>query len=113
MQSYQFGVSCENVAQKYLISKGYKILRRRYKAKCGEIDLVALKDKTLVFVEVKARKKDELIEVLLRPQQVSRIRNAALMFMAENLCYDGYDMRFDFVLFTGMAASPQHFEGYF
>jgi putative endonuclease len=32
------------------------ILERRYRARCGEIDLVALDDGVVVFVEVKTRK---------------------------------------------------------
>lgn len=45
----------ENLACHYLESKGYKILGRNYRKKWGEIDIIAkAKDKTLVFVEVKA-----------------------------------------------------------
>ncbi|MFN8643880.1 MAG: YraN family protein [Candidatus Binatia bacterium] len=34
---------------------GFVILARNYRCACGEIDLVALERRTLVFVEVKAR----------------------------------------------------------
>ena len=46
----------EEVAFSYLRDHGYKILERNYSAKFGEIDLIAKKGKTIVFVEVKARK---------------------------------------------------------
>lgn len=45
----------EDVATKYLSSKGYKILDRNYSKRYGEIDIVAKKQNTLVFVEVKTR----------------------------------------------------------
>ncbi len=45
----------EDVAEKYLRKKGWKILQRNYKARYGEIDIVAQDDETLVFVEVKTR----------------------------------------------------------
>ncbi len=44
----------ENVATRYLIKKGYKVLDKNHKTKWGEIDIiVSSPDKTLVFVEVK------------------------------------------------------------
>ena len=49
------GIVGEKIATKYLISKGYKILDRNYRTKIGEIDIIALKDDLLVFVEVKSR----------------------------------------------------------
>lgn len=43
----------ERIATKYLKKKGYKIIERNYLEKCGEIDIIALKDDILHFVEVK------------------------------------------------------------
>jgi Holliday junction resolvase-like predicted endonuclease len=48
----------ESAAAKFLTSKGYKILRRNFKARqFGEIDIIALhpNKKLLVFIEVKAK----------------------------------------------------------
>lgn len=45
----------EDRAAAYLISLGYTVVTRRYKAPRGEIDVVALDGDELVFVEVKAR----------------------------------------------------------
>ena len=46
----------EEVAFAYLKKHGYKILERNYSAKFGEVDLIAKKEKTVIFVEVKTRK---------------------------------------------------------
>ncbi|WP_266203450.1 YraN family protein [Pontibacter kalidii] len=45
----------ENHAAAYLRGQGYTILRQNYRYKRAEIDLIAQKDKLLVFVEVKTR----------------------------------------------------------
>ena len=49
------GRRAEWIAALFLQAKGYRILARRACTKVGEIDLVARKGDTLVFVEVKAR----------------------------------------------------------
>src|SRR3989344_4381790 len=45
----------ENIACEFLKKKGYKIIERNFRKGYGEIDIIAIKDKTLVFVEVKTR----------------------------------------------------------
>jgi putative endonuclease len=45
----------EEVACRALRARGYAIVARRYRTRCGEIDIVARDGVTLVFVEVKAR----------------------------------------------------------
>ena len=47
------GAEFEDLAVEYLKSLGYKILHKNYHSRFGEIDIVALKDNTLIFVEVK------------------------------------------------------------
>jgi putative endonuclease len=49
----------EELASKYLRSKGFKILQRNFVTPLGEIDIVARDGNTLVFVEVKTRMQDE------------------------------------------------------
>ena len=47
----------EELAQNYLKNKGYKILESNYRfSKISEIDIIALKDKIIHFIEVKTRK---------------------------------------------------------
>ena len=45
----------EDVACAELERRGYALLARRYRTRAGEIDIVALDGRTVVFVEVKAR----------------------------------------------------------
>lgn len=53
--SYVTGRNGERESEEYLRKKGYAILERNYRAKGGEIDIIARVGDTLVFVEVKAR----------------------------------------------------------
>jgi len=53
LEKKKTGNKGEDIACKILIEKGYKILERNYSKKCGEIDIVAEKDKKTVFIEVK------------------------------------------------------------
>ena len=46
----------EDLACEYLVSKGYKIIERNFRKKYQEIDIIAVRDSTLVFVEVKTRR---------------------------------------------------------
>lgn len=46
----------ENYAVELLKKKGYRIVERNFRKRYGEIDIIAVKNKTLVFVEVKTRK---------------------------------------------------------
>ncbi len=48
----------EEIACHYLKKLGYKIIDRNFRARNTEIDIVAIKDKTLVIIEVKTRTSD-------------------------------------------------------
>ena len=50
------GEQGELVVINFLKKHNYKILRKNWRIKSGEIDIVAIENKTLVFCEVKTRK---------------------------------------------------------
>ena len=60
--SKQLGALGEKIVSKYLKDKGYRILDRNYSPRFvsgplrGEIDIIAKKDETISFIEVKALK---------------------------------------------------------
>lgn len=53
--NYKTGKHGEEIAEDYLIDNGYKIVIRNYRCRFGEIDIIAAKENTLIFVEVKTR----------------------------------------------------------
>ena len=55
MNTTQSGNQGEEQASLYLQQKGYRVVARNYRKPCGEIDIIATYEKTLIFVEVKKR----------------------------------------------------------
>ena len=94
MKTYSFGLLAEYIIALFYLIRFYKILGHRVKTRMGEIDLIALRGRTIVFLEVKARMK-EIDEILCTIHQQKRIRNAATLFLQRNSKYNGYDIRFD------------------
>ena len=52
---HEIGKVGEKIANDYLKKQGYVIIERNFEAKQGEIDIIARKEKELVFIEVKTR----------------------------------------------------------
>lgn len=50
------GKEGEEIAEQYLISKGYEIIEKNFTCKAGEIDIIALDKIEYVFIEVKTRR---------------------------------------------------------
>lgn len=99
--SYSKGVLAEKRAVEQLKADGYTILHERYKTKFGEVDVIALKDKLVAFVEVKAHKNKTDSLYAVTPKSRRRIEQSALWFLSENPEYVDYDMRFDVMVFHG------------
>ena len=91
----QKGNNGESLATEYLAEKGYSIIKRNYRIRNAEIDIIAEKDGTVAFIEVKYRKNNALgtpAEAVNTAKQ-KKIITAAMSFIAEN--GDDKDYRFD------------------
>ena len=55
LDNKKLGKKGERLAEKLLERQGYEILERNFHTRFGEIDIVAIDDDTLTFVEVKTR----------------------------------------------------------
>lgn len=76
-QHNDFGKWGEDLAVHYLSEKGYAILERDWRYGHKDIDIIAISDDTLVFVEVKTRRND----TFMRPEQSvdwKKIKNITL-----------------------------------
>ncbi|MBP5166520.1 MAG: YraN family protein [Oscillospiraceae bacterium] len=58
MRTRLLGAFGEGCAAEYLRKNGYRLLAVNYKTVYGEIDIIAKKRKTVVFVEVKTRRSE-------------------------------------------------------
>ena len=92
----------EKLAADYLKKHGYSILERNYKMPCGEIDIIASKDRCISFIEVKSRwtlANGMPSEAVNRARQ-RRYINAANAYIA-SLKYPDVDYRFDVIEIVG------------
>ncbi len=86
----KFGDYGEDKASLFLTDAGYKIVKKNYQKRGGEIDIIAwhpkeLHGETLCFVEVKTRKKpDGSAERATGREKIKRLLNTAKLFCIEN-----------------------------
>jgi putative endonuclease len=105
--AFRLGLSAESRAAAFLIAKGYRIVARRWRSSVGEVDIVARRRRTLVFVEVKARERlDDAAEAVILRQQ-RRIIAAAEAWLASHPDDVNSDIRFD-VMLVAPKSLPRH-----
>ena len=97
----------EDLAAEILKAKGYHIIRRNFSCPYGEIDIIAIKDKVLSFIEVKTRSSAQYgapgEAVDFKKQR--HIRNAARYFISY------YKRPYDKVDFQVMEVTVNHIRG--
>lgn len=93
------GKAGESIAAEYLENTGYKILRRNYAVRGGEIDIIALDGNVIVFVEVKTRKSDFFGKAseAVTDKKIYHMTLCAERYIFENPAYDGIPARFDVI----------------
>lgn len=108
---YEKGVgdSAEQQAANYLLGLGWTIVTRQFRVKGGEIDIIALEDDVLIFIEVKART-TSTPEDALSAKKAGSIRNAARQYLMQNGLED-VAHRFDFIALQG--SDLRHVRGSF
>jgi putative endonuclease len=105
--AFRLGLSAESRAAAFLIAKGYRILARRWRSPFGEIDIIARRRQTLIFVEVKARLTVDAAAEAVTMRQRRRIAAAAELWLAQHADIAFTDVRFDAVL-VAPGRMPQH-----
>jgi putative endonuclease len=100
------GRAAEIVAALWLMGKGYRILAHRARTPFGEIDLVAMRGRTLAIVEVKARATRLAALESIGWKQRERIARAGLS-VAKRRRLDGHSVRLDLVIVRPWAW-PEH-----
>lgn len=79
-ESRRLGRWGEDLAAKFLVGKGYRVLDRNWKCRFGELDLVAEGEGYLCFVEVKLRRSNRFGT---GAEQVDRRKREKLWIAAE------------------------------
>jgi putative endonuclease len=96
----------ERAAEKFLRRRGYKIVARGSRLPSGELDLVAVDGRTVVFVEVKTRSSRQFghPEEAVDENKRRRVTRAALAYLKRHGLLE-YHSRFDVVALDWPASS--------
>jgi putative endonuclease len=105
--AYLHGHRGEGLAAWFLRLQLYRIVARRYKTPVGEIDLIATRFGTTVFVEVKARSSAAAESEALAGVNRSRIVRAAQYWQMRQHDTGAGRFRFD-VIFLAPGRLPRH-----
>ena len=84
--SQKQGQEGELIARKHLVAEGYELLEVNWRFRKYEIDVIAKKAQTIVFVEVKTRKSNTFgePEVFVTKQKQNFLIAAANQYLIEN-----------------------------
>lgn len=114
MNKRSVGTDYEKLAGEYLKNRGYQIQEYNFRCRQGEIDIIAKKNRTLIFVEVKFRRTlaygNPLEAVDFRKQQ--RICRTALFYNMMHKYSEAAPCRFDVIAVYG-DGSIRHVENAF
>jgi len=98
LKKKELGAKGEEIAVRYLKSRGYRIVERNYRIRLGEIDIIAEHGDDLVFIEVKTRS-----DILfgspfesVSKQKQKQLSKVALEYISKKNCHNR-PSRFDVV----------------
>ena len=113
-KNIEIGKKGEDMAAEYLMQLNYRILERNYRSGRIEIDIIALKDNKLIFVEVKTRTGKAYG---LPEEAVDDVKQESMEACAESYILDyGWErnIRFDIIAVSLNEADPiRHFTDVF
>ena len=94
----KLGAKGEDIAAKWFQRKGFRIERKNFRTKIGEIDLVISRGNMLIFCEVKTRKKKEFAEPFesVTKRKIDTIKKVAEIYLLKNKAKEN-EIRFDVV----------------
>lgn len=81
LKEYIFGFACEDRAVEFLRGEGFEILKRNFRCRFGEIDIIARKEGILHFVEVKATSGDYDAAERVTGAKMAKILKAAEFYL--------------------------------
>jgi len=96
--SRKAGNIAEDRAVKFLLQNSFKVLERNFYSRFGEIDIIALKDEVLHFIEVKSGKGEPIYKIT--PSKLSKIKKTIQFYLNKtkldfDYCIDGLIVKGD------------------
>jgi len=102
-KAYRAGQRAEIFAILWLWLKGYRILGYRTKTPMAEIDIVAVRKKSIHLIEVKLRKTIDQAHYALGYDQAQRLKVAGLWLMEKKPRLAHFDLQIDMLLLAPWA----------
>jgi putative endonuclease len=96
------GAQAERLAADYLAAQGVTIVERNFRRRCGELDLIARDGETLVFVEVRLRRRHDFGGAAASITAAKRRRMAAVAGLYLSRLRGTPPCRFDAVLLDAL-----------
>jgi putative endonuclease len=86
----------EELAQDYLLQKGYTLLATNWRCRYGELDIIAEHEHVLIFVEVKTRHSNDIQEAIemVTPAKTKKLIQTIHIYMS-SVGREEDDWRFD------------------
>ena len=97
------GNLAEDKACDFLFENGFSIVERNFYSRFGEIDVIAVKDEVLHFIEVKSGLDYEAAVQNITPRKLSRLIKTAYVYMKKN------SLDVDFTV-DGVIITPKNIE---
>lgn len=96
-QHIKTGQQGEALALEYITNKGYEVLATNWRYRRSEVDIIAMDQKTLVFIEVKTRSSDYFgkPELAVTNRKKQLLIDAGTAYMQEIL--HTWEVRFDII----------------
>lgn len=100
MDTKKIGNLGEDKACKYLSEKGYQILERNWRDRQGEIDIIAIKNDKIIFVEVKSLPNGnlDLLSKVLNKDKQNRIVKTSKRFLINHRQYNNNYVAYDVIV---------------
>lgn len=99
----EFGYFAQDLANEWLQNRGYLVIDQNFRRPWGEIDIICQKDNVVVFIEVKANKK-ELSgfepELRVSRDKIARIIRTARTYLAYKKFPEDQEWRIDVISIT-------------
>lgn len=94
MSSTGIGRTAETKACDYLSDLGFEIIKRNWRVSAAEIDIIARRERTIYFVEVKYRRSSESGSGLeyISNSKLNRMTRAAQLWCAQNDYVDDWEL---------------------
>ena len=97
------GRKAEAHVARWLKLRGWKIVSERFKVSEGEVDIIAQRKNIIAFIEVKQRETLPLTQDLVTQTNITRVMEAAEIWINRNFETLGsdFEIRFDLALIEG------------